>query len=95
LGQGIYSPIYTETARIWNVFSRDANVEVFSHESEVLCVTYRPDGKQIAAASLGGTISFRDVDLGNITRLIEGKQDLIQGRLSGSKTRIKTCTLIA
>jgi periodic tryptophan protein 2 len=54
-----------------------------------LCVTYRPDGKQIAAASLGGTISFWDVELGSITRLIEGKQDLFQGRLALSKTRAK------
>lgn len=52
-------------------------------------MTYRPDGKQCAAASLGGNISFWDVELGSITRLIEGKQDLIQGRLSLSKTRAK------
>lgn len=45
-----------------------------------LCVAYRPDGKEIAIATLDGQISFFDPVKGDQIHSIEGRHDLGSGR---------------
>lgn len=45
-----------------------------------LCVTYRPDGKEVAVATLKGHITFFDPLSGDQVRCIEGRNDLSSGR---------------
>ena len=48
--------------------------------ADVLAVTFRPDGKELAASSLDGQIMFFDVSLGKQTSVIEGRKDISGGR---------------
>jgi periodic tryptophan protein 2 len=45
-----------------------------------LCVSYRPDGKEVAVATLDGQISFFETKYANQTGNIEGRNDLGAGR---------------
>lgn len=45
-----------------------------------LCVAYRPDGKEVAVATLNGHITFFDPQTGNQVHCIEGRNDLSSGR---------------
>lgn len=46
----------------------------------VLCVAYRPDGKEVAVATLNGHITFFDPSTGHQVHCIEGRNDLSSGR---------------
>jgi periodic tryptophan protein 2 len=50
--------------RIWDVFAGKGNTESFQHTHDVLALAYRPDGKQLAVATLNGEISFWDPNEG-------------------------------
>ncbi|KAJ3394220.1 hypothetical protein HDU92_007077 [Lobulomyces angularis] len=80
----LVSSSWDKTIRVWDVFSRDTNVEVFQMDSEILSVSFRPDGAQIACSTLEGNISFWDIKEGKMDYYIEGKKDLIGGRTTGS-----------
>lgn len=56
----------------------------------VLAVTVRPDGLEVAAASLDGQISFFDVRTGLQTASVEGRRDLAPGRRSLDKITAQT-----
>ncbi|KAJ7211195.1 WD40-repeat-containing domain protein [Mycena pura] len=55
------------TLREWNEFGRSRAVEPLAFSSDVLAVAFRPDGKELAAATLDGQIAFFDVDQGKQT----------------------------
>ena len=40
------------------MFAGKGAVEALTHNHDVLALTYRPDGKQLAAATLNGDITF-------------------------------------
>ncbi|KAJ7108564.1 WD40-repeat-containing domain protein [Mycena epipterygia] len=71
---------WDRTVRVWNVFGRSRAVEPLTLMSDVLAVTFRPDGKELAASTLDGQITFFDVDDGKQTNIIEGKKDVSGGR---------------
>ncbi|KAI8813494.1 WD40-repeat-containing domain protein [Cladochytrium replicatum] len=71
---------WDKTVRLLDVFKRDQGREVYNLTSEVLSLAYRPDGKEIAVATLDGNISFWDVDGGTLIRAIEGRKDISGGR---------------
>lgn len=48
------------TVRTWDVFSGKGGVESLQHSSDVLALAWRPDGKQLASATLDGHIFFWD-----------------------------------
>ncbi|KAJ7892933.1 WD40-repeat-containing domain protein [Mycena olivaceomarginata] len=57
---------WDRTVRVWNPLPLSA---------DVLAVTFRPDGKELAASTLDGQITFFDVDSGKQSNLIEGRKD--------------------
>ncbi|TPX44060.1 hypothetical protein SeMB42_g03179 [Synchytrium endobioticum] len=71
---------WDRTVRIWDVFSRNVPSEAFEHQSEVLAIAYRPDGKQIAASTLDGRISLWDVADARLVAEIDGRRDIAGGR---------------
>ncbi|KAJ7240820.1 WD40-repeat-containing domain protein [Mycena haematopus] len=71
---------WDRTVRVWNVFGRSRAVEPLTLTSDVLAVTFRPDGKELAASTLDGQITFFDVDSGKQSNLIEGRKDVSGGR---------------
>ncbi|KAJ3116457.1 hypothetical protein HDU96_009620 [Phlyctochytrium bullatum] len=49
----------------------------------------RPDGKQLAVATLEGIISLWDIDLGRQDGYIDGRADIVGGRLQSSGSNVK------
>ncbi|KAI8390883.1 WD40 repeat-like protein [Radiomyces spectabilis] len=85
-GMMLASGSWDQTARTWDVFGRSKHIEALQHQTEVLAVAYRPDGKQVATATLDGMISFWDVELGKQTAVIEGRKDIMGGRKLNDRT---------
>lgn len=79
-GNLLASGSWDKTVRVWTVFGRSRAVEPYQLSAEVLAVTFRPDGKELAASSLNGQILFFDVDLGKQSNIIEGRKDVSGGR---------------
>ncbi|OMP00146.1 hypothetical protein COLO4_12887 [Corchorus olitorius] len=74
------SSSWDKTVRLWDVFGKGA-VETFLHTHDVLTVTYRPDGKQLACSTLDGQIQFWDPIDGVLMYTIDGRRDVAGGRL--------------
>jgi periodic tryptophan protein 2 len=82
----LISGSWDKTVRVWDVYSRGNGskcMETFRHQHDVMAVAFRPDGKEIAAATLDGLISFWDPYEGtHAARIseIEGRRDIAGGR---------------
>lgn len=62
------------------MFASKGTVETFQHNHDVLTVTFRPDGKQLASCTLDGQIHFWDTVDGVLMYTIEGRRDIAGGR---------------
>jgi periodic tryptophan protein 2 len=71
---------WDRTVRVWNVFGRSRAVEPLSLTSDVLALAFRPDGKELAASTLDGQITFFEVQEGKQTNVIDGRKDVSGGR---------------
>ncbi|XP_043502208.1 periodic tryptophan protein 2 homolog [Polistes fuscatus] len=77
----LVSVSWDKTLKIWNTIKSDSTHETIQLNAEGLYVTYRPDGEEIAVATLNGEISFFDCKTIQQTGSIEGRNDLASGRL--------------
>ncbi|XP_034239927.1 periodic tryptophan protein 2 homolog [Thrips palmi] len=71
---------WDKTLRIWNAIESGSAHNTVSLSGDGLFVTYRPDGEEIAVASLDAQISFFNAKTGDQTSSIEGRKDLGSGR---------------
>ena len=71
---------WDRTVRIWNVFSRSRAVEPMALTSDVLALTFRPDGKELAVSTLDGQITIFDVQESKQINSIDGRKDVSGGR---------------
>lgn len=74
---------WDKTIRLWDVFRTGTATETFLHGSDVLAVAFRPDGEQLAAATLAGQIALWDVKRGAQTGTIDARRDAEGGRKAG------------
>jgi periodic tryptophan protein 2 len=79
-GNFLASGSWDKSVRVWTVYGRSGAVEPFMVSSDVLSVAFRPDGKELAASTLDGQITFWDIGLGKQTGIIEGRKDISGGR---------------
>ncbi|KAH9941703.1 WD40 repeat-like protein [Epithele typhae] len=79
-GSLLASGSWDKTIRVWTVFGRSHAVEPLQLSADVLAVAFRPDGKELAVASLDGQVMFFDVNAGKQTNLIDGRRDISGGR---------------
>ena len=84
-GAQLASASWDNTVRTWSVFGRSRATEPFQLSAEVLSVTYRPDGKEIACSTLDGQITFFDVTESRQTSVIEGRKDVSGGRMQDDR----------
>merc|ERR1711907_670211 len=54
--------------------------ESLQHNSDVVCLAYRPDGKEIVSGSIRGLLSFWDVESGKLKYELDGRRDITGGR---------------
>ncbi|XP_046624301.1 periodic tryptophan protein 2 homolog [Neodiprion virginianus] len=71
---------WDKTLKLWNAIESGSAHETIQLTADGLCVVYKPDGKEVAVATLDGQISFFDCKTAMQTSSIEGKNDLGSGR---------------
>lgn len=76
---------WDKTIKVWDIFARDRPHETFEHGSEVLTLSYSPDGKSIATTTLKGEINFWDVAEAKQIGSVNGVKDIAGGRQSHEK----------
>lgn len=76
---------WDRTVRLWSVFGRSRAVETLTVSSDVLALAFRPDGAELAGATLDGQITFFDIRSGKQTNMIDGRRDISGGRKAGDK----------
>jgi len=79
------SASWDKTVRTWDVFSGRGAVESLPHNHDVLALAFAPNGKQLAAATLNGDITFWDPHEAVLVHTIEGRRDIRGGRLASDR----------
>ncbi|XP_046394793.1 periodic tryptophan protein 2 homolog [Ischnura elegans] len=70
---------WDRTLKLWNAIETGSQHETISLNSDGLRVVYRPDGEEVAVATLDAVISFFNVRTSQQTGSIEGRKDLGSG----------------
>uniref|UniRef100_A0A8C2FP23 PWP2 small subunit processome component n=1 Tax=Cyprinus carpio TaxID=7962 RepID=A0A8C2FP23_CYPCA len=80
---------WDKTVRLWDMLDSWQTKETLRLTSDGLAVTYRPDGQELAVASLDGEITFWNPQTGGQTGSISGRHDLQMGRKETVKITAK------
>jgi len=80
---------WDSTVRVWDAIMNTTAKETISIPSDGLCVVLRPDGKQLAVATLDGQITMFNPESGNQEGNITGRNDLGAGRADADKITAK------
>uniref|UniRef100_A0A9J7ZA71 Small-subunit processome Utp12 domain-containing protein n=1 Tax=Cyprinus carpio carpio TaxID=630221 RepID=A0A9J7ZA71_CYPCA len=80
---------WDKTVRLWDMLDSWQTKETLRLTSDGLAVTYRPDGQELAVASLDGEITFWNPQTGGQTGSIAGRHDLQMGRKETEKITAK------
>ncbi|CAB0036783.1 unnamed protein product [Trichogramma brassicae] len=76
----LVSVSWDKTLKIWNAIENNSEHETIRLGADALYVTYRPNGEEVAVATLDGQISFFHCRSGTQITSIEGRKDLGSGR---------------
>lgn len=79
-GASLVSGSWDHSVRIWSVFARTQTSEPLQLQADVLCVTVRPDSKQIAVTTLDGQLTFWNLAEGSQEAGLDGRRDVSGGR---------------
>lgn len=71
---------WDKTLRIWDAIEKGAAHETIELTADGLCVAFKPNGQEVAVATLDGQIAIFDVKTSAQVASIEGKNDLGSGR---------------
>lgn len=77
---------WDRTVRMWDMYERKGSCEVLEHSKEVLGVCFRPDGKELATATMAGEVLLWDAEQGVVSGSVDGARDAAAGRLRNSRT---------
>ncbi|XP_028984892.1 PWP2 small subunit processome component [Betta splendens] len=83
------SASWDRSIRLWDMLNSWQVKETLPLSSDVLAVTYRPDGQELAAATLNGEISFWNPHTATQTGSVVGRHDLEIGRKDTDKITAK------
>lgn len=79
-GGSLVSGSWDRTVRIWSVFGRTQTSEPLQLQADVVAVTVRPDGKQIAVSTLDGQLTFWSLSEATQEGGMDGRRDVSGGR---------------
>uniref|UniRef100_A0A8C8FX99 PWP2 small subunit processome component n=1 Tax=Oncorhynchus tshawytscha TaxID=74940 RepID=A0A8C8FX99_ONCTS len=83
------SASWDKTVRLWDMMDSWQTKETLRLTSDGLAVSYRPDGQELAVATLDGEISFWSPQSANQTGSVSGRHDLKMGRKETEKITSK------
>ncbi|XP_069438086.1 periodic tryptophan protein 2 homolog isoform X3 [Ovis canadensis] len=83
------SASWDRTVRLWDMADSWRTTETLALTSDALAVTFRPDGAELAVATLNAQITFWDPENAVQTGSIEGRHDLKTGRKELDKITAK------
>ncbi|XP_036099773.1 periodic tryptophan protein 2 homolog isoform X3 [Molossus molossus] len=83
------SASWDRTVRLWDMVDSWRTTETLALTSDALAVTFRPDGAELAVATLNSQITFWDPENAVQTGSIEGRHDLKAGRKELDKITAK------
>lgn len=83
------SSSWDRTVRLWDMMDSWRAKETLLLPADALSLSYRPDGQQLAVATLNGEISIWDPQLATQTGSISGRHDLEAGRKDTDKVTAK------
>ncbi|TNM93985.1 hypothetical protein fugu_002161 [Takifugu bimaculatus] len=83
------SASWDKTIRLWDMMDSWQVKETLHLTSDALSVAYRPDGQQLAVATLNGEISFWNPHTAAQTSSVSGRHDLETGRKDTDKVTAK------
>ena len=80
-GSQLVTASWDKTLKVWDALNvSSANTETIEILSDATTLAFRPDGLQVAVATMNGQITFFHPTTGQQTGSIEGKGDLAIGR---------------
>lgn len=68
------------TIKLWDVFKTNTPSESLQHSTDVVCLAWRFDGKEVCTGTIGGLLSFWDAEDGRLKFEIDGRRDIAGGR---------------
>uniref|UniRef100_A0A3P8SH77 PWP2 small subunit processome component n=1 Tax=Amphiprion percula TaxID=161767 RepID=A0A3P8SH77_AMPPE len=83
------SASWDRTVRLWDMLDSWQVKETLPLTSDGLSVSYRPDGQEVAVATLNGEISFWNPQTATQTGSVSGRHDLQTGRKETDKVTAK------
>ncbi|XP_062558413.1 periodic tryptophan protein 2 homolog [Armigeres subalbatus] len=67
---------WDKTIRVWDCLESSSASETIDVASDVLCVAFKPNGEEVAAASLNGNVGVFNVKTAQQLASIEGRNDM-------------------
>lgn len=71
---------WDKTLRIWEAIEKGSAHETIELTGDGLCVSFKPNGLEVAVATLDGQIMTFDIKTASQISAIEGRNDLGSGR---------------
>jgi len=82
------------TARLWDIFEHKGTRDVLELTTDVLAITFRPDGRECTTSSLNGQLTFFDITgPAQLVATIDGRKDIQGGRLAQQRISAKNSNL--
>lgn len=78
------SASWDKTVKIWDFYNSKTAVDTLTHASDVLGLAFRPDGDELCTCALDGQLYFWDHIEAKLKFTIDGKKDILGGRLQTS-----------
>lgn len=81
-GTGILcSASWDGTVKTWDLYKNNSGAtDTFQHSTDVVCVAISPDGSQVCSGTIGGLLSFWNVESSKLLFEIDGRLDIVGGR---------------
>jgi periodic tryptophan protein 2 len=89
------SSSWDKTVKLWDLYGDGAATETLRHNSDALAVAFRPDGLQLAVATLDGILHFWDAKKGVELGTIDARRDAAGGRKVGDATKLASSSTAA
>jgi periodic tryptophan protein 2 len=80
-GGMLASASWDGTVKFWDLYKGNVATGSVQHTSDVVCVAFRPDGKEICTGTIGALLSSWDVEDAKLKFEIDGRRDIAGGAI--------------